>query len=226
MKQWLLNQEMVKSFVAGNKTQARTPIKLPEGYTEVIYDTVLKEWLAVREEAPRFLKIKPPSQVGDVLWVGEAYQILRTWYGKQAVEGVYLNSDPTQADEPFNANGEAILLSDSDWGKLLNRKWPHRKTPSRFMYKSLARNFARVTAVRAELCCDITPEDCIEEGIERIKGDHDLRTDSGYRDYSGSVEYCGATASFHSLIESIYPGIWKRWVWVRTVEKIDKPTNN
>ena len=154
-------------------------------------------------------------QINTHLYMKEPYQILRTWYKRQLVEGVYLNDDPTQVDKPFDSDGKGILFSDEEWKKLLNRKWPHRKTSARFMYKSLARHWFEVEKVRCERVQDITPEDCEAEGIVyNIKEWLD-----GYT--------IGMRSSFQELWDSInydrgYGWDKNNWVFAYTYKKIIK----
>jgi len=101
----------------------------------------------------------PFGKVGDRLWVKEAYQILRTWYNRKLVEGVYINHDQTQVDDPFDTEGNAIRLTDAEWARYSKRKWPHQKMSARFMYKSLARIWLEITSIRPEKLQDISEED-------------------------------------------------------------------
>ena len=169
MKRFLLPNPARLASVAGYQTSMREVIgldmtTLPNSEARISDEGILqfrcppenKIWRDIfwgnnRGPKSRHCKpIKPRFTVGETVYMGEPYQILRIWYGKQMVEGVYLNDDPTQVDDPFNSNGYAILLSDKEWGGLLRRKGGLSKNPARNMYQSLARHFFVITAVSVE----------------------------------------------------------------------------
>lgn len=196
--------------MAGNKTQTRTPLRIqpPEDFStgDVAAITNGKEWAfsklpdgIVWPEGDK-KGIKPPSKVGDVLYVRETFKI-KTGLQHDHHSWVF-----------YKDGGEKLIYWQDGhrlgekYGLSVETKWK----PNLHMPKWAARNFARVTAVRTERCCDITPEDVLAEGLRN--------TGQGW----GPEGRAGSVDGFRDLIESIYPNIWKQRVWVRTLEKIDK----
>ncbi len=96
-----------------------------------------------------------PYQVGDRLYMLEPYQILRHYPGDYKIVGVYLDDKAE-----FSLN-----LCTSEYRKFDARKRPHMRTSSRFMYKSLARYWFEVTAIRVQWVQDISKEDVKAEGV-------------------------------------------------------------
>ena len=84
---------------------------------------------------------KPRHQVGDHLYMLEPYKIcpVSTIY-RQHVIGRY-----TDNGDVFD-----VCLSPQEWERFNDRKKPYANTSSMFMYKSLARTWFEVTAVRCE----------------------------------------------------------------------------
>ena len=84
--------KMRPEVIDGTKTQTRRVIKFPNGF--IGGDIIVKSesqnmWYVQNPRELGVFEIKPRYQVGDICGLQEPYQILRTWYGKQAVEGVY-----------------------------------------------------------------------------------------------------------------------------------------
>lgn len=102
---------------------------------------------------------KPKYQVGDECYVAEGYQIETTKGTKVFhVKGIYLSDK-----QEFN-----IELTYDEWKKWTERKHKYRPTPGRFMYKSLARIFYKITEVRVERLQDISEENAIAEGVRDV----------------------------------------------------------
>ncbi len=169
----ILTKENRLASVEGRKTQTRRIIgldayTLPNTEGRISKDGVLQFrcppenvvwrdmfWGNNRPPKSRHSKpITPRHQVGDHLYMLEPYQI--THADKKYVLGNYLDDD-ILFDE---------LLLDKEWDKFTDRKKPHMKTSSRFMYKSLARYWFEVTQVRCERLQDISLEDIRAEGLE------------------------------------------------------------
>lgn len=109
-------------------------------------------------------------QVGDDCYVAEGYKIFDI--KARRASGMYL------ADKsPIDKN-----LLKAEWKKWRKREYPHRPTPGRFMYKSLARITYPLTGIGVERVKDISPEDAILEGI--------LVRNTGTETYP-QFEYCG-----------------------------------
>lgn len=175
---------------------------------------------------------KPQYQVGDHLYLQEPYQILRTWYKSHLVEGRYVNEDQTQPDDPFGPDETGIKLTDAEWARYSKRKWPHRVTSSRFMYKSLARTWFEVTDVRVALAQDITVDEMLQD-LDGLGWDYAESSDGTgdmfmYWDHlNGDMpKWCGENMTSCECLETIFELFWdslygegsfmRDWVFVYT----------
>jgi len=152
----------------------------------------------------------PYGQPGDRLWVKEGYRIVAPGVGRD-VSVEYL-ADGYTATVEFTA---------AEWGKWSTRKYPFRKAPGRFMYKSLARIWLEVVRVRVQRVQEISEEDAQAEGVMPQKTvfiPHPLKRKSKPRFWTGATE-CSHRESFQILWDSINgrrPGCtWADncWVW-------------
>lgn len=80
-------------------------------------------------------------QVGDILYICEPYQVVPPVRADREILGRYLRDDTV-----FD-----VILTQEEWDRFIKRKKPYAKTSARFMYKSLARHWLKVTGVRCEL---------------------------------------------------------------------------
>jgi hypothetical protein len=155
----LFNTDMVKAILDGRKTQTRRPITPQPEFTQVyeyngkvLYDSVSRTWCYKNNVCPDswreidWMLQFAPCQVGDILYVREAWQDLSDNEG----EYVYL------------ADGDKGL-DDKGWGVITTKdiKW----RPSIHMPREAARLFLRVTDVQVERVQDITEENAMAEGI-------------------------------------------------------------
>lgn len=162
----------------------------------------------------------PYGTVGTILGVKEGYQVHNTTRATRFVSGVYAADNA-----PFRVN-----LTPDEWDKWTARKFPYRRTPGRFMYKSLCRARLRVTSVRVERLQDIDEVGALAEGVALS----DPRRSGLWRDYyeaEGQEHYsAGYTCpilSFRSLWDMINE---KRghgwdvndWVWRVGFERIQE----
>ena len=154
------------------------------------------------KELEKYVSVKCPyGKVGDVLWVRETFL-------------------------PTIINGK----KDGNWYKAsvditsqLIIKWKS----SLFMPKAACRIFLEITDVRVERLQDISNEDAIDEGIER------LNVASSMMCYKSYVVKGGGTGvypyvSFQTLWQSINgKESWEKnsWVWVVSFKRIEKPTD-
>lgn len=105
-----------------------------------------------------------PYKPGDHVWIKEDYIIhaeYREESGSNLIHGEYLADGA-----PFD-----VTLTDREWALFSARKYPFRKTPSRFMYKSLARLWRAIVSTPPERVQDISEEDAIKEGLRSVIGD-------------------------------------------------------
>lgn len=199
------NQDMVRALLEGRKSQTRRPIK-NQDYIPVDYDSWGDEArAAVARQFARYT-------VGGLLYVRERVQ--------------YLGVDSTTNKHLFGyvADRKEIQLD----------RLPSRIKPIKFLncvpngcFKELARIWLKVTGIRVERVQDISPADCICEGIIETQvqvGRHfDLQPlyvafpdkDGGFR---------SAVEAFECLWQSCYPESWERndHVFVYDFERIEK----
>ena len=135
-KPMVLTKENVLATIEGRKKMTRRIIK--GIHLDYIENTDIRHWA--------------PFQVGDRAYVKEGYQI--TGHKATYVRGNYL-ADNTEF---------RTYLSAEEYELFCNRKFPYRKTPGRFMYKSLARIFLPIVEVGVERVQDISESDAEAEG--------------------------------------------------------------
>lgn len=156
MKPILFNTEMVRAIKDGWKTVTRRVIKpqfcaLLDGKTEEfvrIESDKSFRFLGVAKDHENIKTVLvPPCTEGEILYVRE------TWATTPDGQHYLYRADANPAAGGF--------IRDDD-GKLYCPRWK----PSIHMPKEVARIFLRVTDVKAERLQQITPEDCIKEGVE------------------------------------------------------------
>ena len=137
----LFNTEMVRAILDGRKTQTRRLVKgipLYEPYFEVVDGKPMicddnGDW----HPAEDYSRIQP----GDVLWVRETWNGLRTGNPKIGYHTTYWYKADDQDENP-----------DDKW------------LPSIHMPREAARLFLRVTGVQVERLQDISEDDALAEG--------------------------------------------------------------
>lgn len=145
-------------------------------------------------------RVYPRLWDGDLLWVAEAYQLT-----------AFDPDDPTQEVCGFYADRKSfrdVPLTNEEWAKLCNRRYPMRPTPGRFMYRSLSRISLSVTSSRPERVQEITEEDAIAEGTQAITLD-DVRRPAAWserQDFSRIWDFLHAKRGFGWDMNN--------WVWV------------
>jgi len=95
----------------------------------------------------------------------------------------------------------------------------HRWKPSIHMPRWASRTTLEITEIRAQRLQDISEEDAIAEGIQRISYDGL----SGWKDYVTGFPLDCPRASYGTLWESIHgKGAWaaNQWVWVIAFKKL------
>ena len=148
------------------------------------------------------------------------YADQRVWY-PEVIKCPYEVGDVLWVRETFTNSEEYPFIFYKADADDVSIKWK----PSIFMPKSACRLFLQVKSVRVERLQDITEEDAIAEGIERIKKDGML----SFRSYAVKHDACVYPyVSFQTLWHKINgPTSWVKnpWVWVIEFEKIEKPEN-
>ena len=91
----------------------------------------------------KWRRIYSPYRVGDKLYLQEPYRITAAVpyrHKPKTVQGIYLDDE-----QRFD-----LALTDSETKRFNRRKKPSAKTSARYMYKSLARYWFEVVAVKVE----------------------------------------------------------------------------
>ena len=161
----LFNGEMIRAEQAGRKTQTRRVVK-PRYIDDYESDgepgdicLYMGEFAKLRDRGNALgemsaIPYTPPyGQVGDRLWVREAFRPKGMWSG---------STSGTEIE--YRAGGDTKIID----GEILysveevsSRRW----TPSIHMPRWASRTILELTAVRVERLQDITAEDCVAEGI-------------------------------------------------------------
>ena len=206
----LFSTEMVQAILEGRKTQTRRLHGLdeikknPNDWTFYYFSKDDKRTFAhFRKQEDNKIKSifgTSPYQIGDILWVRETWQT--TW-----------NENKKSWDIIYKADGGYWIDDDGIM------KWK----PSIYMPKKAARIFLEVTNVRVERLQDITEEDAIAEGIERVSIAPFVHR---FKNYLCNNKFIGPKESFKTLWMKIN-GIdsWKAnpWVWVYEFKVVEKP---
>lgn len=190
----LFNTEMTQAILTGRKTQTRRIVKNQDGIHPRWNNVGWVGW-----DDGHGYRMKPPCEVGDILWVRETWaDIPQTYPGN-----FHYKASATPEDlEWFSENG---------W------KW----RPSIHMPKGAARIFLRVKDVRIERLRDITDEDALREGAE------EHRTVIPIINYGGGSATEDFFRIWNSTIPAADRDRfgWQAnpWVWVIKFERSEKP---
>jgi hypothetical protein len=134
----LFSGKMVEAILDGRKTQTRRVMK-PQPDSHVY-------------------EIKCPyGQPGDRLYVKETHLIEKIEF----FSGYFYADILYKAD---NGKVQNVSITNDEYMKFNERKYPHRITSGLFMYRSLSRINLEITNIRIERLQDITEEDARSEG--------------------------------------------------------------
>lgn len=196
---------MVRALLAGTKTQTRRIAGVPSideepGFGWHIHN---RHGGVMNVDAHNVGKVAAemlPTQVGDRLWVREA------WQADTNVSHLPPRDIPA---------GSAIWYPADDSSRN-EAEFPVRavsKTrPGMFMPRWASRLTLTVTAVRVERLQDISEADAIAEGVERSAPDFDP---SLWRDYQRGGDCDSAVISYETLWDAINGrGAWEANPWV------------
>lgn len=188
----IFRSDMVRAILDGRKTQTRRVIRKPERLDGLMLDGEAPDWC-------------PYGKVGDRLFVKEGYQITGYSESTRRLKGIYLAG---KKKFPFRK------VTKAEWDKWENRKNPFGISSGRFMYKSLARLWLEITAIRVERVQETTPEDCIFEGISPLFADDRKK------------QLCDVVEDFQILWDSInkkrgYGWDENPWAWCIEFRRID-----
>ncbi|MDP4119281.1 MAG: morphogenetic protein [Bacillota bacterium] len=208
----LFNTDMVRAILEGRKTQTRRIIKdIPESTHRTEFDGKMLEAFYGFHTGSAFADgskyIKPPCQVGDVIWVRE------TWW-----KGDLL-------DDSDNVVERGVVLYKADIPNIPGwPDWEYKWSPSIHMPRSAARLFLKVKDVRVEKLQDITEEGTKAEGIVSYwtEPHRDVAPFIGRAKEIGEDLCLTRLEAFSQLWDSIY----KNWndnpyVWVIEFERMN-----
>lgn len=150
---------LVPRILDGSKTQTRRLM----GSGDTVGWGPRARWTWTSAEATKHLADRGPYKVGELRWVRESYALIHPKYFRQ---------EPKRPGHvcrvQYLADGaeRMVTLTEQERAKLEARRSPYTKPqPGRFLYRSCARIFLRVTSLRAERLQDITEEDARAEGV-------------------------------------------------------------
>jgi hypothetical protein len=116
-----------------------------------------------------FHKGRARYKVGDLCWIAEPHEIWMATVisGNPGSEQLHVCYEPG-FDKPT-----WVSVTRKEFDKWLARKFPHRRLPGRFMYKSLSRTIVEIKRVWVEQVQDISEEDAKAEGCKLYCKDSD-----------------------------------------------------
>ena len=223
----LFNDWSVNGVLAGRKTMTRRPMKLQPkitmGYDK--FECAFVTWKDAHtlvntggggtpESILQFMAQKRAQyQVGDRLWVREAYKL----------EHAFDENKPSEVDYSpvlYLADNSVGNITPTDGTNGTNGFTYGRYRHARFMPKKFARIWLKVTEVKAQRVQDITEEDALAEGVYW----------DGYY-FRGGIHpvkktlQCWNTEkeAFKAVWNSIYgEGAWEEnpWVWVVEFKRV------
>ncbi|QDU34294.1 hypothetical protein KS4_23610 [Poriferisphaera corsica] len=174
----LMNAEMVRAVLNGQKTQTRRPIKArkphPEscGYTPIEDALGNQIVLQMHEQGGTTfngdeLRIHCPyGEVGDRLWVRETTRVLRV---EEKVYGGRMSMcKATEVDLEYPADGKKYTTT---WPSHAKEKPVVGKCVSNGCFKQHARIILEITDVQAELVSEIKAVDAVQEGCPMLESE-------------------------------------------------------
>lgn len=197
----LFNTEMVRAILEGRKTVTRRILKLPSYIEQSKDNPDLYTLYAEGDAYPnQYMEniigyIRPPYKVGDVLYVRETWNGMRTGNVQVGYQTTYWYKADDNTENPDN-------------------KW----RPSIHMPKEAARIWLKVTDVRAERLKDMSCDDALSEGITPV-----IENNTGLPAYNpllDFIELWESTINKQDLNK--YGWDANPWVWVIKFERITK----
>ena len=209
IKPILFNTDMVRAILDGRKTCARRAVK-PQWeecphckyvHNEYIYDKMTENVYCARCGYPMEPERRSPYQLGDILYVREA------WCG-------------LPVNEAGHFRGHPIYYYRAD-GDLRPEGWRGAWLPSVHMPKEAARIWLKVTDVRVERLQDITENSIKNEGIRLKQKDCVSKFD-----YISELYFLFSRLWDSTIKKSDrdrYGWQANPWVWVISFERCEKP---
>lgn len=202
---------MVNAILEGRKSVTRRVVKLRHGADVIV--TNGKFWKPSRVDYEGYVDC-PYGQPGDKLWVRETFADLTQEFGQKWERFNQETRRYETGQNPFvwyRADGEQPTTG----GSFEKKPW----RPPIHMPRWASRIILDITEVRIERLNDISEEDAIKEGIERVDDFFGCPCWRVYGEPDGEDVSCpdDPIGSFRSLWESINgPGSWDAnpFVWV------------
>lgn len=220
----LFNNEMVRAILEGRKTQTRRVIK----DTKDLYFLGFAECSSPKRNegtaifsTSKYLNeavithIKPKYQVGDILWVQETWKVdsVADHLLNMAIDFKAVLSEYIQAEKLCDFTSERYKKFRKFYQK---NGW---QSPY-FMPREAARIFLKVANVKVQRIQDITPDECLKEGIKGYS------FGANAPDAYGDNLYTDPKLAFKSLWDNLYKKKgygWDAnpWVWVYSFERLE-----
>lgn len=228
----LFNGAMVRALLDGSKTQTRRAIKLPhmnplgvwqactigghDGGRTIAGESVPLQGVIWHTRTGEVIS-SPYGQPGDRLWVRETFAAI-------------LPQDPAyNGGEPIAYDYAATYQHGDRLGDSIGIK--KRWTPSIHMPRRASRILLEIVSVRVERLNDISKEDAIAEGIDRVGnnyGNGPAYCDYRARNQEDTAEWFNSPIdSYRTLWESInsaesWAASWAAtpWVWVISFKRV------
>lgn len=205
----LFSGPMVRAILEGRKTMTRRVVKLRYGADVVV--TNGQVWKPARVDYAGYVDC-PYGQVGDRLWVREAFS------GPHCMDA----SDGCKAVPPSKWGDCSRIWYWAD-GNMTEGDWT-RPRPSIHMPRWASRVLLEIVAVRVERLHEISEADAQAEGVERVVAGVGWRRYCDPDSEEVGVPPCGdARRSFRSLWKFINGDeSWNAnpWVWVVEFKRV------
>ena len=226
IKPILFNTEMVRAILDGRKSCTRRLVKPQPDRNHtyllgIVTDSTEKKdvgrfGFGVDEYGGSIQYAKAPYQPGDILYVQETWGINNMDYESKTAYIVYRASKEQEnegcrevhlPDEKFEKMYESMAESEPEW------------RPSIHMPKEAARIWLKVTNVRVERLQEITTEDALKEGVDRI-----IHVDGSLDEHAIQTCFLGIWNSTIKKSDLDRYG-WDAtpYVWVIEFERCEKP---
>lgn len=188
----IFNTQMVKAILDGRKTQSRRPLKVKMSIRDIKGGLDLTGAVPERRNKYNFLRLKDGDEYGGPI---------TSPFG---IPGDLLYVRETFAIDTY-CKAQTLVFKT----KKIDPDYPIKWKPSIHMPKKYARIWLKVKRVWVERVQDISPHDCVSEGIKTIHDRDGCATDK---------------VVFSRLWNSIY-GTWDKnhWVWACEFERTEKP---
>jgi hypothetical protein len=206
MKKILFTEPNRIATVEGRKTNTRRMIKSRTGFFNVeskngivtnIWQTDANGW-----PGDDLMPVKPRYQVGEIVYIAEPYKVIR---GDFDIIGITYTDGKLKVFDSLDVN------VDYEW--FYKRQKEMRKSKSGFCNKMFmpewaARDFIRITDVKAERLQDIINEDCFKEGIFKhisharvywkFPGSYDMYFNSPCEAYAAEIDHINGKGTWDS----------------------------